>query len=391
MKKKIIFVTEALWLGGLEISLINILENIDYDLYDVTVLTLRNYQDLAARVPKECKLLIADRQNNISFIEPYKYKRLYNLMEEPQNATKLRRFIQKVLCLLIKAPEAVLWSKYIKNNLAGEIYDTAVIYDNRTAETAVRAITASKFLMFYHQGIMSHAYHDILGWKKAEKIIAVSEPISKRLQIFMPRYAKKIITIKNIIDVNSLNKKSLEPVDIRFDDIKINIVSCGRLSKEKGMHIALGACAELKRRGFSNFSWYIIGGGREMLALSAQIKELGISDYATLLGEKNNPFPLLKQADLFVQTSLFESYGLSMAEAMVLGLPVVSTRTDGAIALSDNGKCARLCDFTSNDVASAIAPLLMSNEELQILRESASMLDFEKENEDSINYLSQIL
>ena len=58
MKKKIIFVTEALWLGGLEISLINILENIDYDLYDVTVLTLRNYQDLAARVPKECKLLI---------------------------------------------------------------------------------------------------------------------------------------------------------------------------------------------------------------------------------------------------------------------------------------------------------------------------------------------
>ena len=180
MKKKIIFVTEALWIGGLEISLINILERLDYDLYEVTVLALRNYQDLASRVPKQCKLLIADRYSQVSFLKPYKYRRLFGLMEEPQNAKRFRRLVWKWLCFFLKSPEAILWSSYIKEMLKGEKYDVAVIYDNRTAETTVRAIRASKYLMFYHQGIMSHAYHDIFGWKKASRMSGRPSTITTR-------------------------------------------------------------------------------------------------------------------------------------------------------------------------------------------------------------------
>lgn len=207
MKKKIIFVTEALWLGGLEISLINLLENLNYDIYDVTVLAMRDYQDLTCRIPRHCRLLIADRYKTVSFSNPYPYKRIYGLMEEPQNATKFRRFIWKMLCCLLKTPEAILWSKYIRKNLEKEKYDTAIIYDNRTAGTVVRSISASKFLMFYHQGIMSHAHHDVLGWKKAENIIAVSAPIAERLKEFMPKYAGKVIAINNLIDVEAIRKK----------------------------------------------------------------------------------------------------------------------------------------------------------------------------------------
>lgn len=263
MKKKIIFIIEALWMGGLEISLMNILDNLDYERYDVTVLAMRNYTELLSRVSPRCRVLIADRQNAVSFSKPYPYKRLYNLMEEPQNATKLRRHIWKILCAVLKAPEEILWSAYVRNCLEKEHYDTAVIYDNRTAETAVRAVHASKFLMFYHQGVMSHAYHDTIGWKKAEKIIAVSEPIAQRLKGFMPKYAAKVIAINNLVDVHTIREKSEEKPDVQFDNTKIRIVSCGRFSKEKGMHIALDACSRLKESGFSNFSWYFIGGGEK--------------------------------------------------------------------------------------------------------------------------------
>ena len=172
MKKKILFAVEALWMGGIEISLINVLKNIDYERFDVTVLALRNYRDLESQIPSQCRLIIADRT-----IEAYRYLRLFKLMEEPQHATKFRRFIWKVLCLLLKAPEAVLWANHIRTLFPGEHFDTAVIYDNRTAETVVRGISADRYLMFYHQGIMSHAYHDHYGWKKAEKIIAMSRNI----------------------------------------------------------------------------------------------------------------------------------------------------------------------------------------------------------------------
>lgn len=388
MKKKVLFVIEALWLGGLEISLINILENLDYERYDVTVLALRNYQDLASRIPSQCKLLIADRQKQVSFSEPYPYKRFYGLMEEPQNATQLRRFIWKVLCWTLKAPEAFLWSNYIKKRLEKEKYDTAVIYDNRTAETTVRAIRASKFLMFYHQGIMSHAYHDIFGWRKAEKIIAVSEPVAHRLRAFMPRYADKIIAINNLVDVESVKKKSMERADVQFDTTKFNIISCGRLSKEKGMHIALDACAKLKERGLTNFSWYFVGGGREAGRLLAQVEELSIADCAFFLGQKDNPFPYVKQADLFVQTSLFESYGLSLAEAMILGIPVVSTRTDGAVALTNNGEFGLLCDIDAVSVAEAVAQLLESSEKLYACKEAVSGVDFGQQNRISMERLT---
>ena len=378
-------------MGGLEISLINILKHLDYNRYDVTVLALRNYVDLVSQIPSQCRLLVADRYNLASFSEPYQFKFLYGMMEEPQNATALRRFIWKLLCWVLKAPEAILWSNYLKKRLGEEKFDTAVIYDNRTAETAVRTVCASRFIMFYHQGIMSHAYHDIYGWKKAEQIIAVSEPIADRLKAFMPRFADKVTVIHNLVDVESIKRKSLEKADIRFDDCKINIVSCGRLSKEKGVHIALEACAKLKEMGFSNFSWHFIGGGREKERLSKQIGELSIENEAILLGQKDNPFPYIAQADLFVQTSIFESYGLSLAEAMVLGVPVVSTRTDGSITLTNHGEFGLLCDIDSDSVAEVIAELLSFPEKLSELKKATTNVDFIWKNKISMEKLTQIL
>ena len=157
------------------------------------------------------------------------------------------------------------------------------------------------------------------------------------------------------------------------------------------MHIALDACAILKERGFDNFAWYIIGGGREMDALKQQLRDLHIEDRVFLLGQKSNPFPYLRQADIFVQTSLFESYGLSLAKAMVLGLPVVSTRTDGAVALTENGKLGLLCDIDPASAADAIASLLTSPEALSTWKQIVSTVDMDAQNRRNMNELVRLL
>ena len=66
MKHKLIFITEALWVGGIESALCNLLNRLDYDRYDVTCLILRDCRDLAGRLPPQCRLLVADRQHAVS-------------------------------------------------------------------------------------------------------------------------------------------------------------------------------------------------------------------------------------------------------------------------------------------------------------------------------------
>ena len=79
MKRKVLFVTEALWVGGIETSLISLLKHFDYDRYEVTLLVIRAELELADQVNENCRLLISDRDRTVSFKEPYKYAKLFHL------------------------------------------------------------------------------------------------------------------------------------------------------------------------------------------------------------------------------------------------------------------------------------------------------------------------
>ena len=91
MKKKLIFVTEALWIGGIETALVNLLNRLDYGKYEVTCLVLRGELDLAGRLPPGCRLLVADRERGNSFDRPYGFRRLCHLTEIPTNPSRLHK------------------------------------------------------------------------------------------------------------------------------------------------------------------------------------------------------------------------------------------------------------------------------------------------------------
>ena len=81
------------------------------------------------------------------------------------------------------------------------------------------------------------------------------------------KIANKIIVIHNLTDVAGIIEKSESPVSETFDSSKFHIVTVGRIAREKGIDLAVRACAELVGKGFCGFQWWIVGGGPEEEAI----------------------------------------------------------------------------------------------------------------------------
>ncbi len=391
MKKKLIFITEALWIGGIETALVNLLNRLDYNRFDVTCLVLRDSLDVADRITPQCRLIVSDRQHKVTFPKGYGCKRLYNIMEEPQNAAKFRRLIWYALRVVFRAAEARCYASYVKKQLKGEHFDTAVIYSDRAAETAVRAVSADRFLMFYHHGAMRREYHDAYGYRKADKVIAVSPALAEKLRTYRSKYADKIISVNNIIDIDGVREKGLDIPTVKFSADCFNIVSCGRLSHAKGMDIAVDACAKLVADGLTGFHWYIVGGGPEESALREQIMRLGLEDCVSLLGMQSNPYPYIRCADLYVQPSRFEAFGLTIREAQVLAVPVLSTRTDGSAELISDGETGLLCESDADSIAAAVIRLYNAPKLRESIQAELQNHDFERDNSAILKQLYSLL
>ncbi|MDO4397992.1 MAG: glycosyltransferase [Oscillospiraceae bacterium] len=390
MKKKIIFITEALWVGGIEIALANLLNSFDYDKYDVTCLVLRASLEVSDRINKNCRLIVSDRAKTVSFSEKYKYNRLFCLMEQPQNASKFRLFIWKCLKFFLRAPEARLYAAYVKKQLKNEHFDTAVIYSDRASESAVRAVNADKYLMFYHHGAMKKEYHDKLGYKKSEKVIAVSKKLSEKLKEYRPQFASKIIYINNITDALGVKGKSKQKPELEFQNDVFNIVSCGRLTYAKGFDVAIKAAKKLKDDGVSGFRWWIIGGGPEEAALKKLTFENGVEDSVVFTGNKSNPYSYIAQADLYVQPSRFEGHCVTVLEARILSKPILAT-FNAADEQIENGVTGVLCECSIDSVAENIKLLMNDKKRLLQFKENLQSHDFDEDNKNIMNELYALL
>lgn len=386
MKKKIIFVTQALWIGGIETALVNLINRLDPRKYDITCLILEDHKAMAKRLPAHCRLLVADREYTVSFSEKYRYSRLFHLTEKPENPSGLHQAMMW-LVPAIKWAENRLYIRYVRKQLQNEHFDTCIIYSDVAAETAVRAVNAEKFLMFYHHGAMRHVYHDEVGYRKCERIIAVSQNQEERLRRFCPQYADKMMTIENITDVEGIIARSQESIPESIPQGQYNIVTCGRIAKEKGMDIAAEACAKLVAAGFEHIHWWIVGGGPAEAEVREKIAQLGMEQYVTMLGMQENPYPYIAKADLYVQPSRVESFGLTIAEALILGQYVVSTDTDGAREILTDPTMGRICSVNAESLAQEILTVLQEKPE----RSTVILEKFRQENLDKLHKFDALM
>lgn len=377
MKKKVIFISQALWIGGIETALVNLLNRFDYDKYDVTCLIVQNSLEMAERITPKCRLIVAARDSAVSFDKPYKFSRLFGLIQKPQNASKLRLIIWRVLQFLLRALELRLYSHYIKKQLRNEHFDTAIIYTNRVSEIAVRALEADKFITFFHHGSFHREYHDVWGYEHSRSIVTVSDSIKSQFAQALPKYADKLTVIPNITDVEVIRRKSSE-MSVEYPD-GFNIVSCGRLDPVKGFDLAIEACKLLINEGLINFHWHIIGGGPNEAELKKAAADSEAGEHIIFHGMQKNPYPYMANADLFVQPSRFEGYSLSIMEALALGLPIVATKAAAGEQITD-GVNGVLCDTSAKSIADAVKNLYIGKDEANKYREYLRSYDFERLN-----------
>lgn len=360
MKKKIIYVTKALWIGGIETALVNLLKHFNYEDYEVTLLVLHAELNMLEQIPDSCKVIVVDRERAVSFEDRYKYTRLYHLTEKSEHPSKFHTAMMWSVPV-IRWIENQCYISYVKKHLETEKYDTCIIYSDVVAEIAIKAVKADKYLMVYHHGAMRHVYHDKIAYRKCEKIIAVSENQALALREFVPGAAEKIVTIHNLTDVDGILAKSSEKVSEIFEKEVTHIVSVGRVSYEKGMDLAIAACQELVLRGNTGIHWWIVGDGPDMENVKSVLRKAGMEEYVTLLGMKNNPYPYIAQADLYVQPSRFESFGLTIMEALILGKKVIATNTMGASEILKSSSQGVLCDVDSGEIAKVIETVISSD------------------------------
>ena len=364
MKKNILFVIDSLHCAGAEKSLTTLLSLLDYSKYNVDLQLFGYGGELEEIVPKEVNILppldytkfteLSLKQSIVYSIKKINFKMLssrlrYSLAlrkNDYSNAQKARVFWQSA-------------SKSIEKSKRN--YDIAISYaqgvptfyvaEKINAKEKFAWVNVSYRLEEEDKKFQSEFY------KKYKKIVAVSESTKDIFIETFDEFKDKIEVIHDINNPELIEKMSKLGNSYNDDFDGIKILTIGRLAHQKGYDIALEACKELKNRGIS-FRWYSLGIGYLKEDIETYIKENNLQDNFILLGVKSNPYPYIKDCDIYVQTSRFEGFGIAIAEARMLNKPVVTTRFDAVYSQMIHEKNGLVVDMNSKAVADGIERLI---------------------------------
>ena len=155
---------------------------------------------------------------------------------------------------------------------------------------------------------------------------------------------------------------------MEMDFVGLKILTVGRLDPQKGYDIAIEAGKILKNHNI-DYKWYILGRGSLEKQLKNQIEEENLTDNFVFLGTRANPYPYFKLSDIYVQTSKFEGFGLAIAEARMLNIPVVTTRFSAVYAQMIDGSNGLVVNMDGESVANVIESLIQNHKLYEKIRD----------------------
>ncbi len=321
---KIAIVTRKMIMGGVEKTLINLLNEFDNRHVEIDLYVQELGGELEDRLPgwvHKCEM------PRISWKEYF------------SNLSMLVRKIftlYKLNCKKIPYIEQCCLSTTMYKSIDKE-YDIAISYHAPNTVPVfytIDKIKAKKKILWLHGDLKSNSgTTDIAGeyYRKYDKIFTVSEFIRQEFVNIFPEKKNQTEVFYNFFYPEEIIKKSSEAKTYEDEYKGIRILSIGRISQQKGYDIAVNVCERLIKDGFE-FKWYICGDGEEKKNIESQICEKGLTDYMILLGNQSNPYGYLRDCDLYVQTSRFEGYCTTTNEAKALKKPVITTNVSGAHA-----------------------------------------------------------
>lgn len=195
--------------------------------------------------------------------------------------------------------------------------------------------------------------------EKYDKVVCVSETTRKSV-ITMAGDTGNLCVRYNPIDWHRIRSLALEKNEFIKNDACPLIVSAGRLNPVKNYMLLLEACRIVHEK--QSFEMWILGDGPDRKKMEKFINENNMS-FVKLLDFQRNPFSVIKQADLYVSTSVSEACPLAVQEALILGVPVIAVKCSGIIETL-NPAFGKLIDNSAEELADTIYQLLTNPEEL---------------------------
>ena len=350
--KKILFVLPWLALGGLERVQVTIANALVHRGYDVTVLVLENRLDLKDELDCRVHLLYKPpKTHNIMRHIPYVRNKFYDdgMWETRASAKSLYKY-------------------YVGNTY----YDVEIGFFRGLSVKIISGSTNahSKKIAWVHNdfkicGGVTNNFKTLDDTKRAyskyDTIVCVSR---KAMESFndVIGLAGKTRVVYNMLTTQNILYAAKEPINVEKN--KLTVLSVGHLIEQKGYDRLLNAVKRLNGDGFC-FDLWIAGYGDDEEKLKEFANKNKLSNI-TFLGYQKNPYKFMSRADLYVCSSRYEGFNLTVAEALILEKPVISTDCTGPSEILDGGKYGVLVDNSEEGLYNGIRGFL---ENRQLLNE----------------------
>lgn len=319
--KKIVFGITSLTLGGAERVLVDIVNKLENE-YDITIFNLYAKGEFEKFVSSNVKIASA-------------YDSEYNKM------SKIKKIGISLRLLLFKN---AMYKKYIKDKFDVEI---AFLEGPITRLFSVKNDKVKK-IVWVHNDISKvfgktleskiKMFYDKKVYDKYEKIVFVSKDNLEKFEKTYNKISKeKLQVIYNYINKENVINLADKEIDMEFNKNTINFVTVARLVEQKAIDRLIDIHKKLIDNGLNN-NVYVIGDGPMYKVLEEKIKNNKICDTFKLLGKKENPYPYIKQADVFCLLSHYEGYGMVLEEAKILDKHIIITDTAAREALKNYKK-----------------------------------------------------
>lgn len=386
MKKNILFVVDENRMGGVSILLEDILNMIDTKDKNIDVLVLHDSGDKLKKLPKNI---------NVIYGTPY-FSSIDYTIKEVLKSKNILRILRKII-LVFDLKTGLIKNKIKKERkkILNKKYDIEIAFkDGFTAVFTAFGDSKKKIHWLHYDYKLANPnqkypklFNNVL--KKFDNIIAVSKGIMDDFNNIY-HLENKTNVISNLVNINKIIKKSKENKNIK-NNKKLNVISVGRLHSMKGYDRLIEVIYRLNQeKNLSNIELQIFGDGPEFENLNNLIKNKKLNNIIKLMGRVNNPYIYIKNADLFVLSSIYEPFGLVIVESLTLGIPVLATQNSATDKLIRNKYNGIVVENSIDGLYEGLKDLINNKEKLNKLKSNALTYDYSDENKKIIEQIEQL-
>lgn len=396
--KKILIVMPSLTSGGAEKSLISFLQIFERKEY-------KNRYKIDLLLFQRKGLFLEYIPSNINVIQvPLEMELLYGPFNKIMALKYLKKFrIYKVLAARIyskirnKSDVYWLWKVYSKvlKKLKSN-YDIAIAYQQtHPIYYIVDKVSANLKIGWMHnnfKGSKLNVENEEEYLNKLDILYSVSSDVYNELNTLFSSKERRfeLRKFENIISPNQIVEMSNDITEPIFTSNKFKFLTIGRLEYQKGYALMLKAFKKLKEKGI-DFELFIIGEGSLKNEIEDYIENNALGKNIKLFGITENPYPLIKQCDAYIQTSRYEGFGIAIAEARILRKPLLLTNFNCAhlhLGSSENGL---IVDSDEESIVDGAIKMINNIEEYKnnCIRDNYSF-DFEEQISSFINTIEAV-